>query len=187
MELSSPYSIEIIVAYSLDMVIGVDGKIPWKLPTDMNNFRKVTIGHPVIMGHTTFMSLPKTYRPLPNRTNIILSHNSPRLGDTVFVSPSIEDALRFASEKTPDGKIFIAGGALVYTSAFPFTHKIHRTLVKTKIGRSDKCVIFPEDIMYPDEWDIESEKSYLHTDHLENEFSYTYTVAKRKVPPQPFC
>lgn len=186
MELSSPYSIEIIVAYSLDMVIGVDGKIPWKLPTDMNNFRNMTIGHPVIMGHTTFMSLPEKYRPLPNRTNIVLSHNSPDLGNTVFVSSSIEDALRFASKKTPDGKIYIAGGVLVYTSVFPLVHKIHRTLVKTKIGRSDKCVIFPEDIIKPDEWDIEFEKSYLHVDYPENECSYVYTIARRKKEPQSF-
>lgn len=187
MELSSLYSVEIIVAYSLDMVIGVNGKIPWKLPTDMDNFRKLTIGHPVIMGHTTFMSLPEKYRPLPNRTNIVLSHNSPCLGDTVFVSSSIEDALRFASEKTPDGKIFIAGGVLVYTCSFPFVHKIHRTLVKTRTGRSRMCVLFPENIIHPDEWDIESKTQYPHADHAENEFSYSYTVAKRRRPPQPFC
>ena len=64
----------IIAAVSENGVIGKDGKIPWHLPVDLKRFKKLTSGYPVIMGRKTYESLPKKFRPLPGRLNIVLSH-----------------------------------------------------------------------------------------------------------------
>jgi dihydrofolate reductase len=63
----------LVWAQTADGVIGKDGEMPWHLPEDLKHFNQLTVGHPVIMGRKTWLSLPEKYRPLPGRTNIVVT------------------------------------------------------------------------------------------------------------------
>lgn len=113
--------IKAIVAYNANRVIGDDtGNIPWHLPEDLKFFKEATMGCPVIMGRKTWDAIPLRYKPLPGRTNIVVSRDvtkvTPAFSSTenVYVCPSIEAALEQASGVSPDKTIWIVGGAEVY-------------------------------------------------------------------------
>lgn len=108
--------VTIIVAYNEKFVIGNNmGKVPWHIPEDLKFFKEQTMGHPCIMGRTTWESIPEKYKPLPGRLNIVVSRSPERLGlpQGVLQVPSIEDAIGF-SEWREDEEIFVTGGAKVY-------------------------------------------------------------------------
>lgn len=97
-----------IVAHDQNLLIGNHGALPWHLPEDFANFKACTMGHPVIMGGATFLSIG---RPLPNRRNMVLSRTlEPRAGIEIFASiPDCLTALRDV-----DGNVFVLGGSNVY-------------------------------------------------------------------------
>ena len=103
-------------------VIGDGGAIPWRLPEDMAHFRAVTDGHPVIMGRATWLSLPERFRPLPGRTNIVLSRDPAFVAPGAHVAPSLEAALAFAHDEAAAAGVdaWVIGGAAVYAAALPF-------------------------------------------------------------------
>ncbi len=103
--------IAVIVAMTCDGVIGRDGKLPWHLPEDLKNFKRLTSGHPVIMGRRTFESIG---RPLPHRQNIVLSTRVEPI-DGVTVARSLSEAFGLAQ----GDPVFIIGGASVYAAALP--------------------------------------------------------------------
>lgn len=105
----------IVVAYGRNRVIGVDGDLPWHLPSDMAFFRELTMGHPVIMGRKTYESIPAKFRPLPGRRNLVLSENADYLPAEagVEVYRSLEDALR----ATEGHDAFVIGGSRTYGEA----------------------------------------------------------------------
>lgn len=114
--------ITIIVAYAKNRVIGKDGKIPWSIPEDLAHFKKLTYGHPVIMGRKTWDSLPKKCRPLPGRTNVVISTKATELQQ--FYSPTdpvwandIKNAIRLSKIYDPHKEIFIIGGSQIYKLA----------------------------------------------------------------------
>ncbi|MDD5152807.1 MAG: dihydrofolate reductase [Candidatus Pacebacteria bacterium] len=115
--------LSLIVAYDRNRVIGNDKKIPWHLPADFAYFKKTTMGHPVIMGRTTFESIGK---PLPGRRNIILTrHPFPIKGVEVF------DSLEKALERLKDEQeVFVIGGEQVYALALPLADKLYVTFIK---------------------------------------------------------
>lgn len=119
----------IVVAATEDMGIGVDGRLPWKLTEDMKYFKKLTTGGVCIMGRTTYESIPARFRPLSNRTNIVLSRTGAHY-EGVVVCKSFQEALDSTSGK----KIFCIGGAQVYNEAFnhPDLECIYLTLVTSK-------------------------------------------------------
>lgn len=110
-------TVAIIVAISLEGLIGRDGQIPWMgdLPIDMARFKGLTIGKAVIMGRKTFESLPDKYRPLPNRLNIVLSTTLPK-SEEYSVCSDLESAIDTAVEGG-HSEIFIIGGERVYAEA----------------------------------------------------------------------
>lgn len=125
-------SLALIWAQSDDGVIGRDGRLPWRLPKEMAHFRSVTLGKPVIMGRRTFESLK---RPLPGRTNIVLT----RRGD--FEAPGVEVAHTFAealeiAERVArtDGvdEAVVIGGTEVYAQALPLADRLYVTFVHGK-------------------------------------------------------
>lgn len=127
----------IIVATTVNHVIGKDGKLPWHLPADMKYFKRITHGHHVIMGRKTFESLPG---PLPGRKLIVLSHDPNYQADGCQVATNFNAALRIAREAN-ETEVFIAGGSNIYEQALIGADKIYLTLVRAKV---EGDTFFPE-------------------------------------------
>jgi dihydrofolate reductase len=116
--------------------IGKDNKLLWDIPNDLAHFRKITSGHPVIMGYKTYLSIG---RLLPNRLNIILSKDDVDVPGAT-ICKSIPDAIDIASKKD-ENEIFFIGGGSVYAQAIKIADKLYLTLVQ---GEYDADTFFPD-------------------------------------------
>ena len=110
-------------------VLGKDNQLLWRIPDDLKRFKRLTSGHPVIMGRKTYESLGT---PLPNRTNIVVTHDpaykGPSTRGNVVVVTSIEEAIERA--KNVEGEeLFVIGGAQIYEAALPFVDKLYLTII----------------------------------------------------------
>ena len=121
------------MAQTVDGVIGRDGGMPWHLPEDMAHFKATTSGHPVIMGRRTWESFPAAYRPLPGRTNIIVSSSAGLRDEAAeagaVVVGSLEDALAPARTSAGNEEIWIIGGAQLYEAAVPVANTAVVTVI----------------------------------------------------------
>jgi len=118
--------ISIIAALGTETnAIGKDNKLLWHIPKDLERFKKLTTGHPIIMGRKTFESIG---RVLPDRTNIIITRNKHFQADNCVVTHSLKDALEEAREREKK-EIFIIGGGEIYTQALPCVDRLYLTLV----------------------------------------------------------
>ena len=108
--------VSLIVAVSENRVIGKNNDLIWHLPTDMKFFKETTIGHHVIMGRKNFESIPHKFRPLPERTNIIITRQTDYHAEECFVVNSIQAALKIAKENN-DSEPFVIGGGEIYKLA----------------------------------------------------------------------
>lgn len=133
----SKCKISIIVAIGNNRVIGIKNALPWKLPADMEHFRQLTVGKPVIMGQRTFESISKA---LPGRINIVLTLDKNFQAPGCIAAYSIEEALRIAREKGAK-EVMIGGGASVYKQFLPLANKIYLTLIE---GDFEGDAFFPE-------------------------------------------
>ena len=125
-------SISIIVAVSSNQVIGKNNKLAWNLPYDMKYFSNVTRNHTVIMGRKNWESIPKKYRPLPKRNNIIISRNKKYETKSSIVVNSIEKAIEIARNNNDD-EIFIIGGGEIYKASFNYVNRLYITEIKSNI------------------------------------------------------
>lgn len=114
--------ISLIVAMANNRVIGNNNQMPWHLPADFAYFKKITTGHPIIMGRKTFESIG---RPLPGRRNIVVSRNPVFRADGADVVASLEAAIKACG----DTDAFVIGGATLYTEALPYVDRIYLTEV----------------------------------------------------------
>ena len=116
--------VNLIYARSANGVIGKNNTIPWHLPEDMAHFKKTTMGWPVIMGRKTWDSLPPRFRPLPGRSNVVVTRQTQWAAQGALVAASLTDALKFceASEQ-----VWVIGGAKIYQQAEPFAQRIEVT------------------------------------------------------------
>jgi dihydrofolate reductase len=118
-------NINLIWAQAHNRVIGKNGAMPWHLPEDLAHFKRVTLGAPVMMGRKTWESLPPRFRPLPGRTNIVISRQTDFLaghtGIGLQTAETLEAALDMACDH-PD--VWIIGGAQIYAQALPLANKI---------------------------------------------------------------
>ncbi|MCC9173383.1 dihydrofolate reductase [Arthrobacter sp. zg-Y179] len=125
--------IGMVWAQTVDGVIGRDGGMPWHLPEDMAHFKATTAGHPVIMGRRTWESFPAAYRPLPGRTNIIVSSSAALHAEAAdsgaVVAGSLEDALTVARTSPGNEEIWIIGGAQLYEAAVPVANTAVVTVI----------------------------------------------------------
>lgn len=119
--------LHLIFARAANGVIGKDGGLPWHLPEDMAHFKRLTSGHPVIMGRKTWDSLPPKFRPLPGRTNIVVTRQPGWQAQGALRAASLEEALAFCP---PDGDAWAIGGAEIYRAALGLAH----TAVVTEIA-----------------------------------------------------
>jgi dihydrofolate reductase len=108
--------VSLLAAVARNGVIGRDGTIPWRLAEDMQRFRALTMGHPVVMGRRTWESLPDRFRPLPGRRNVVVTRNADWRGEGADRAGSLEEALELIAGAE---RGFAIGGAELYASALP--------------------------------------------------------------------
>ena len=143
--------ISLIVAISKNRAIGKDNKLLWYIPEDLKRFRAITNGHPIIMGRKTFESIGK---PLPNRTNIVITRDENYKPEGCIVTHSLNEAIEKAKH-LPFAKlaavnlanqftdeIFIIGGGQIYEQAMPLADKLYVTVIDTNVTDAD--TFFPE-------------------------------------------
>lgn len=122
------FRVALIAALAPNMGIGEGDRLPWKMPRDMKFFRLTTRGHVVIMGRRTFESFG--CKPLPNRTNIILSRTKNYPNTDVAVMRSMEEAIDLALHVTTRARVFVIGGGDVYRQAIEFADEMYLTMVE---------------------------------------------------------
>lgn len=120
-----------------DRAIGFKNKLLWHIPEDFKHFKELTSGHAIIMGENTYRSIGK---PLPNRTNIVLSLTPDFSPEGVVVVRSLDEAVAKAREEEKE-EIFICGGASIYRQFLPLADRLYLTLVE---GRYEADTYFPE-------------------------------------------
>jgi dihydrofolate reductase len=119
--------VSIIVAAAENGVIGCAGQLPWRIPSDLKTFRRLTLGKPVIMGRKTYMSIGK---PLDGRLNIVVSRDPNFAAPGVHASPSLAAAIEHARAHVPTAcEIMVIGGAEIYRAALPIADRIYLTRV----------------------------------------------------------
>lgn len=148
--------ITLIVAYDENRLIGNGLEIPWKISEDFKHFKKTTAGNVVIMGRKTWDSLPKNYKPLPDRTNIVVSRNAIILEEEhwewlahyssrhdLYFEDNLFNAIGFAKRivENNNKEIFVIGGAQIYEQSLSFADRILASEVK---GKYVGDVYFPE-------------------------------------------
>jgi dihydrofolate reductase len=135
-------AISMIVARSRNHVIGRDNQMPWKISADLQFFKKVTMGHPVIMGRKTWESIG---RPLPGRRNIVVSRNTELQLTGAEVVNSLEAALATLNEFP---RVFVIGGEQLFTQAFPKADRLYITEIDMDVEGGDTFFAVPN----PSEW-----------------------------------
>lgn len=159
--------VSLIVAVSENNVIGKDNNLIWNLPKDMKFFKDTTLHHHVIMGRKNFESIPHKFRPLPNRTNIIISRNTNYTAANSLVVSSIQKALEIAKENS-DPEPFIIGGGEIYKLALKLdlVDKIYLTRIH---GIFEGDTFFPE---LDNSWKEISKEDHLSDEKHDYDFSF---------------
>jgi dihydrofolate reductase len=160
--------ISIVVARSRNGVIGRDGGLPWRLPTDLRRFRELTTGHTVVMGRRTFESLPAAFRPLPDRRNVVLSSAPGYSAEGAEVFASLGAALASCA----DG-CFVIGGGVTYREALPLTDRVYATEVDADV---EGDVFFPA--LPESDWHCTERSEPI----VENDHGFTFNVYERGAP-----
>ena len=162
----------IIVAQAENRVIGINNNLPWHLPEDLRYFKQVTMGKPIIMGRKTFESIG---RPLPGRTNIVITRDGSYQPENVKVVNSLEAARELAeSICTIDGcdEAMIIGGAQIYEQALPMADRLYLTQVHAEVNGD---AWFP--VFQPGDWAEIGREDFDAEGH--NPYDYSFIVLKR--------
>ena len=119
-------SLNVILAFTTNFLIGVDNRLPWHIPEDLKRFREITTGKTVVMGRKTWESLPDKVRPLPNRKNVILtSSNDIPETDNVKIIRTTDEIIELAKTE----EVFVIGGSSLFNIMSPQAEKIYLTLI----------------------------------------------------------
>src|SRR6478609_10716069 len=144
--------ISLIAAVTENHVIGKDNDLPWHLPDDMKFFMETTKGHHVIMGRKNYESLPPKFRPLPNRTNIVITRQKNFSAPGCEVVNSLEAAIEIAKANY-ELEVFIIGGAEIFNQSMHLAERLYITEIKTTL---DGDTYFP--VIDKNNWKSVSEK-----------------------------
>ena len=161
-------NISIIVATGTNNAIGKNNQLLWQLSDDLKRFKKLTIGHTVIMGRRTFLSLPNG--PLPGRRNIVVSDVEDEQFEGCTMAESIEEAMNLLED---DEEAFVIGGGMIYKQFLPHARKIYLTRVEESF---DADTFFPS--LNLDEWIEQNRESFPASE--KNEYPHTFLVYQRK-------
>ena len=162
--------LKMILAMDLDGCIGKENGLPWRLRSDMLRFKRLTLGQgnsAVLMGRTTWETIPEMYRPLVDRINIVVTRNREYTLDTADVVYSIEEGIEHAESKNCD-ECWIIGGANVYEQCRDMVEEVHLTSVETSNSGDVKVGLFG------DEWTREIVESTPQSS--DNEHPTTYMI-----------
>ncbi len=161
-------TISAIVAVAKNGVIGMDNEIPWYLPADLAYFKRTTLGHHIIMGRNSFRSIG---RPLPKRTNVVITRDLFFAAEGVLAAHSVQEALDIAYDNG-ETEAFIIGGGAIYRESMPLWDKLYLTEVDIA---PEGEVFFPE--IYPAEWRETWREE--HTPDAKNEYAWTFRILER--------
>ncbi len=158
-------AISMIVARSRNHVIGRDNQMPWKISADLQFFKRVTMGHPVIMGRKTWESIG---RPLPGRRNIIVSRNSAYEATGGELVGSLDEALNSLSDFP---RVFVIGGEQLFTQAFPKADRLYITEIDMDVEGGDTFFEVPN----KSDW-----KEVERTPGSEGDITFSFITLERK-------
>lgn len=127
-----------IAAIGKNRELGKGNDLLWRIPEDLKRFRSLTKGHPIIMGRKTYESIG---RPLPERTNIVVTRDKDWSAEGVLPVASIDEAIQLAKIKPGNDEIFIIGGGQIYELGLPFADRLYLTLIE---DFKDADSFFPE-------------------------------------------
>ena len=158
--------LSIIAALGRDRVIGIENRLPWRLPADLRHFKRLTLGKPVLMGRKTYASIG---RPLPGRLNLILSRDAAFQPAGCVVVGSVEAARQAAAGAA---ELMVMGGAGLYEQLLPVADRLYLTLIDAE---------FAGDAYFPDyrgyHWqELESE---THAPDADNPYPYRFVTLER--------
>ena len=156
--------ISMIVARSRNLVIGKENKIPWKISADLQFFKKVTMGYPIIMGRKTWESIG---RPLPGRRNIVVSRNTSYSAVGAELVSSLEQALDSLKEFK---RVFVIGGQQLFNQAFPLADELFITEIELQV-EGDTYFEIPD----PSNW-----QEIDRVQDKEGEIEFAYVTLRRK-------
>lgn len=145
-------NLSIIVAMARNRVIGIHGQLPWHISGDLKRFKKLTMGHPIVMGRKTFESIGK---PLPGRENVVLTRNLAFRPEGITVIHSFDDL----KKRFGDTEIFVIGGADLFRMALPLANRLHITQIDQDFAGD---TLFPE-IDLGKDYDV-TEKSEMNAE-----------------------
>ncbi|HCR75912.1 MAG TPA: dihydrofolate reductase [Chryseobacterium sp.] len=157
----------IVVAMGEKNEIGFENQLLWHLPKDLKHFKEITSGHPVIMGRKTYESIGK---PLPNRTNIVVSRKTDWFEEGILIVGSIKEAIKFA--KKIDEEVFIIGGGKIYEQTMDVVDKLEVTLVKADL---EADTFFPK--IDPKIWKKTDE--ICHEKDEKNQYDFCFQTFER--------
>jgi dihydrofolate reductase len=161
--MSTP-AISMIVARSRNYVIGKDNQMPWKISADLQFFKKVTMGYPIIMGRKTWESIG---RPLPGRRNVVVSRNTNYSAIGAELVGSLDQALELLKEFK---RVFVIGGQQLFTQAFPQADELFITEIEIQVD-GDTYFEIPD----PNDWQ-EAERIL----ESEGDIQFAYVTLRRK-------
>lgn len=168
-DLKPPMLVSLIVAMDEEGGIGYRGGLPWRLSADLRRFKKLTMGHHILMGRKTYESIGK---PLPGRVTVIITRNPLYLAPGCLIASSLEQALEIA-ERQGDVEAFVIGGGEIFKEAIGKADRIYLTRIHTVTGAD---TFFPD--FSVEDWSME-ESSFHEADEV-NEYPSTYMVLSRK-------
>jgi dihydrofolate reductase len=162
-------TISLIAAVSENGVIGAQNRLPWHLPDDLRHFRAITTGHTVITGRKNYDSIGK---PLPNRRNIVITHQRGFHAPGCLVVNSLEEAIALTSAES---EVFVIGGAQLYAQALPLATRLYLTEVHATVAGD---TYFP--ILEPGDWQETAREPHAADERHAHAFSFVVLERKRK-------
>ena len=163
--------ISLIVAMDVKRGIGKDGKLPWRLSSDLKRFRELTMGHHLVVGRKTFESIGK---PLPGRQMIVVTRNPGFRPEGCLIADTVQTALELAKRRG-EAEVFVIGGAEIYAQTLDVADRIYLTQVHAVV---EADTFFPEH--NPDSWT--EMQSIFHPADDNNKYAFTFEVLERKKP-----
>ncbi len=164
--------ISLIAAMGRNRVIGNKGKLPWHMPADLEYYKSKIKGKTVVMGRKTFDSMGN--KPLPNRTNIIITRDQNYKVEDALVVHSAEEAIKEAEKINPNQELMVIGGSEIYKEFLPRANRIYLTIIEGE---------FKGDAFFP-EYDITEWKEVSYEEHerdKDNPYDYRFVVLERLV------